>query len=134
MSLSTIIQLLKSLLQAAFANRNDPKKWEGWVDIHGHTDPPTKVELAGKFSAASVELQGLKFVIDVNGTNVTLEAKPSILNPHKADVYIDGVLHHEAGVVVAPKNSAQHPIRVAVDFRPVTLNGDDARFNLRFNG
>lgn len=130
----TLFNLLKSLMLAAFSHRNDPSHWEGWIDVHGSDDQPKEIQLKGKFKSASVEVTGLKFEIDVEGKTVTLEARADISNIHKLSVYVDDILQPEASVVVAPKSSPAHPIRVAVDFRPISLNGDETRFNLRFNG
>lgn len=131
MNISLLIQAIKSILQAAYSHRNDPTKWGGWVDVIGASDPPTTINIDGKFTKASVELKGLEFDISVNGAKTTLALRP---NAHNLDVFIDGVLDPEARVVVSSKPSAAHPIRLALDVRPVTFHGDETRWNLRFNG
>lgn len=139
MNLVTLFNLLKQLMVAAFNNRNNKSHWEGWVDVR-HTDidsssiHTSKIELAGKFEEVSVEPSGLRFKIKMESRSIVLEAKADITNPHKLAVFVDNMHQPDASVVVAPKNSMNHPIRVAVDFRPIVFDGDETRFNLRFNG
>ena len=132
MNISLLIQAFRAIVQAAFANRNDPKRWGGWIDVHGPTDPPKVIQIDGCFKSARVELSGLKFVITVEGEDVTLEGRPNL---HQLDVYVDGVHDPEARVAnPALKPTLEHPLRTALDFRPVTYNGHECRFNLRYNG
>lgn len=132
MNISQLIQAIRAIIGDAFKDRNNPKKWGGWIDVHGADDTPSKIVLDGKFTSAKVELSGIKFTMDIDGASTTLELKPNIHNLHSLDVFIDGALDPEARPVVAPKGTPAHPIRVALDVRPVTFNGHECRFNLRF--
>lgn len=135
MNISALIQALRTLLKGAFDHRNDPSRWEGWIDLHGDEDEPKTIKLNGKFKKVKIELSGLRFELDLDGEAVVLEALPDPHNLHRLAVKLNGEIDPEAGVAnPTPKPSAQHLGRIALDVRPVTFRGHETRFNLRFNG
>lgn len=131
MNIAIFIQTFKSLVRTAYGKRNDEKKWGGWIDFIDAEDNPGTIKLDGKFTKVSVELTGLRFEFTVEGETVVLEARPNI---HQMDVFIDSEYDPEAKVVAKYKGTPSHPLRAGIDFRPVTFQGDECRFNLRFNG
>lgn len=131
MNIPVFLQTFKSLVKTAYGNRNDPKKWGGWIDFIDADDNPGTIKLDGKFTKVSLELTGLLFEFEANGEKLRLEARPNI---HKMDVFLNDEHDPEASVVTKYKGTLSHPLRAAVDVRPVTYDGDECRFNLRFNG
>jgi hypothetical protein len=131
MNIPVFIQTFKSLVKAAYGKRNDPKKWAGWIEFTDADDNSQTIKLDGKFKSVTVELTGLRFEFEADGKKVVLEARPNL---HKMDVYINDEHDPEASVVAKYKGTPARPLRAGVDIRPVTYEGEECRFNLRFNG
>ena len=107
-----------------FSRRNDVKYWSGWVSQDG---PDRKV----KVTAVSFEENGLELSLDDNGTTHKLKAVPKD-ESHTA-VSFDDAAVAGASLVFALKGTLLNPTRFGFDFRPIPLNGNPARFNMRYD-
>lgn len=116
LSIDAILNALKQLATAA--QINDISHWSGWITGDGK-----KRDV--QVSSVTTSSGGLGLTIIDGPSTYTLEAGTN-------GVSLDGVLVPGANVVFAYKGSLAHPIRVALDFRPIPLNGHSARFNMRF--
>jgi len=125
-TLSSIIDMLKHLAEKAYQDRNNPAKWEANIEEAGQ--PKRKVEV----TSASVEAEGFQFVIKDTSEEITLHAYPSLASSKKLKVDVNGSLDADAAVIYKPVPSLGNPARFHMDFKRVTLNGEDVRINLAF--
>jgi len=108
-----------------FSRRNDVHYWSGWVEEDGKT---RKL----KVTQVSLDESGLDVTIkEGEKPDLTLSAVPGNLSHTK--VLVNEVLDPESSLIFAPKPSIFNLTRYAFDFRPVTLDGKEVRFNLRYD-
>jgi len=108
----------------AFARRNDGAYWSGWISGDGED---RKIHVTD----VHFEENGLELTVDDGGALFAIKAVPKNL-AHTA-VYMNGSLVAGASLVFAPKGTVLNPTRYAFDFRPIPLNGNKARVNLRYD-
>jgi hypothetical protein len=120
-SFTTII----GLLSGSAEKRNDEENWS--VDIEQSGEPRRK----GEVTAVSLEAQGLNLTIKDGDKEIELAALPHKAN--KVKVLVDGELDPDAVLVFAFKGSFGNPSRWGFDFKRVTIDDEDYRFNCRFD-
>jgi len=121
-SFSSILSLLHT--GDLFSRRSDAQYWGGWISGDGN-DRKVKV------TDVSLDEHGLDLEIVDGATTYRLQAVPTGISHSK--VFLDDKEVEGAAMVFAPKPSIGNLTRYAFDFRPVTLNGNPARFNMRYD-
>lgn len=120
-SFATIIGILSSDAD----KRNDEEFWS--VDIEQSGEPRRK----GKITAVSLEVQGLNLTIEDGSKEIELAALPH--TSHKLKVLVNGDLDPDAALIFAFKGNFTNRSRWGFDFKRVTLDDEDHRFNCRFD-
>lgn len=125
-SLKSILDLLKQLLEEAYSGRNNAAKWEVSVE------EPGKVKRTAAVVAAKLEAEEFLFEVKDGETATKLRAYPSLSSSKKLKVEVNGTIDEDAAVVYKPVPSPANPARFHLDFKRVTINGEDFRFNLAY--
>lgn len=125
-TLSSILDMLKHFADQAYKDRNNATKWEANIEEAGQ--PKRKAEVV----SASVEPEGFEFVIKDGTENINLRAYPSLSSSKKLKVDVNGELDSDAAVIYKPVPSFANPARFHMDFKRVTINGEDVRVNLAY--
>lgn len=125
-TLDSILDLLKQLLEEAYKNRNDASKWEVSVEEQG------KEKRKATVVSVSLEAEAFTFEIKDGDLATKLKAYPSLSSSKKLKVEVNGAIDEDAAVVYRPVPSPANPARFHLDFKRVTLNGEDFRFNLAY--
>ena len=129
MNLASILEILKQLV-GGFGTINDLSKWSvlsvqyagkqvGGTVKSVHADPMT-LELKVEFQPEGAEA-------------ITVQLKAVHHSPQRAKVLVDGTLDEDAALIFSWKGSPANPSRWGFDFKRVTLDGEDYRFNIRFD-
>lgn len=124
-TIGSILNVLKIAAGSTLERRNDPKYWS--VDI----EPSGGNKRKGKVTGVSFEATDLTLTVDDAGTERTLTAHP--VSASKTKVLVDGDWDSDAVLVFDPKPSLGNPTRYAFDFKRVTIDGEDHRFNFRYD-
>jgi len=98
--------------------------WSGWISGDG---PNRKVTV----STVSFEEIALELTVVDGATTYDLKAVPK--DAEHTEVLVNGTLVPGAALVFQPKFSIGDLHRYAFDFRPITVNGKAARFNMRYD-
>lgn len=125
-TLSSILDMLKHLADQSYKDRNNAAKWEANIEEAGQ--PKRKAEVV----SASIEPEGFEFVVKDGNDNIKLRAYPSLSSSKKLKVDVNGSLDADAAVIYKPVPSFSNPARFHLDFKRVTLSGEDVRINLAF--
>ena len=125
-TLDSILDLLKQLLEEEYKNRNDASKWEVSVEEQG------KEKRKATVVSVSLEAEAFTFEIKDGDLATKLKAYPSLSSSKKLKVEVNGAIDEDAAVVYRPVPSPANPARFHLDFKRVTLNGEDFRFNLAY--
>ena len=124
-SLNGILALLKSAAGQAWENRNDPEGWECHIEQAG--EAPRE----GRLTMISFEPTLIVFDVQFGKRVIRIEATPgSSVGPMR--VKVDGERDSDARVVYKPVPSFGNPARFHLDFRRVTVDGEDLRVDLAY--
>jgi hypothetical protein len=124
-TLGAILTVLKIGGGHVLERRNDPSFWS--VDI----EPSGGERRKGEVTGVSLEATGLMLTVNDKGRDLALAAVPHTAT--KTKILIDGEVDADAAMVFDPKPSPGNLTRFAFDFKRVTIDGDDHRFNFRFD-
>jgi ribosomal protein S1 len=120
--------LFQKLAGGAFARRNQPRRWQGWIVV---SKDQRKIDLDRSVQSVSIEADRMTFYANVAHEQHVLEIL--LENNEEAKVLVDGVHHPGAGMTISQRATLAHPSRIAVTIGPVTLLGEECRIHLRFN-
>jgi len=127
---NVIFETVKAALAAAFASRNDEKKYRVKVkEILPNGKFDTK---SGTLQSVSIEAVGGKWEVECEGQNLVLEAQPGT---RYAKVLVDGTEQEKARIVNRIHFSSPFKgLRTLVDyhFRPIEWNGKRYRIEIDY--
>ena len=122
-TLVSLLPQIEQLLRDAFNHRNDENRWECTIEQPGQANRNATMVLV------QIEATGFTFKIKDGDRPFTLQATPA---PQHMNVKLNGTLDAEARLVFRPAPSIPHPQRFHLDFRPVTVDGAEWRFDFAF--
>jgi hypothetical protein len=125
-TLESILDLLKQLLETLYDQRNDATKWDAAIE------EPGKPRRNVKLDSVSLELAAFEFHVDDDGKKTVLKAEPDLSSLRKMKIEVNGVADPDAAIVYRPVPSPGNAGRFHLDFKRVTLKGEDVRFDFAY--
>ena len=126
MSVITLEAIMHVLdLASSLSKRNDKQFWKVGIETPGEPNRSATV------TAVSLEITGLHLTIQDGDKEIKLADLPSTATRTK--VLVNDEPDPDAAMVFDIKASPGNPSRFAFDFRRVTLDGKDHRFNFRYD-
>lgn len=122
-TLGAILQVLD--VASSLSKRNDKQFWKVGIETPGE---PNRAAIV---TAVSLEPNGLHLTVQDGATEIKLADVPSTATRTK--VLVNGELDPDAAMVFDIKTSPANPTRFAFDFRRVTIDDKDHRFNFRYD-
>ena len=124
-TLGSILSVLRIGGANVVERRNDPEFWT--VDI----EPSGGDKRKGTVTGVNFEATGLMITVNDGDRDLVLAAVPHTAT--RTRVLVDGEVDQDAAMVFDPKPSFGNRTRFAFDFKRVTIDGDDHRFNFRYD-